>query len=337
MARARVSVSYFSQSAELKDLRALGLMDAAASAHSQRDALRQIDRAFAAFYRRVRAGEKPGYPRYRSRSRYDSLTWYQGFKVRPDGRLAVQAVGPLRVRWHRPLPEGSKVKTLGIKRSAGRWFATFALEMPSPASVTATIGGAVGVDLGILSFAALSTGETVAGPRAFRAAARDLRIAQRRIARRQRGSVRRKKAVAIAARRYERVSNVRRDHARKLAARLCKQYDAIFVEDLNIRGLARGVLAKDVHDQGWRLFLKVLHDKAEWAGRDLILVDPRWTSQLCSECDELVPKTLAARVHNCACGYVADRDVNAARNILKRGLGSSLQAPTVGEEVHAVA
>lgn len=334
------AVSYGDQSAELRGLRAAGLLDAEANFWSQQDVLRRLDRAFAAFFRRARAGERPGYPRYKARSRFDTLTWSfagnAGGCALKDGRLALQGVGHVKVRWHRTIPAEAQVKTVQVKRQGSKWYACFSLDGVAAKPLPAT-GRAAGVDLGIETFAALSTGELIAGPRAERAGAKTVRRAQRRVARRKRGSSRRRRATALLARQREREANRRRDHAHKTARALIERFDVIAVEDLNVRGLAKGMLARDCNDQGWAAFVACLRDKAEEAGRRVVLVDARNTSQTCSACGALVPKALGVRVHSCACGYRADRDVNAARNVLARAGGCPVQAPTVGAEVRAVA
>jgi putative transposase len=231
----------------------------------------------------------------------------------------------VKVKWHRDIPEDAKLCTVSVVRSGGRWYACFSLELAFPALRDPASAEAVGIDLGVSCFAALSTGDLIAGPRAGRASRRKLRVAQRRLSRRKRGSRRRDRARRLVARAHERAANVRRDHAHKTARSLVSRFGAIAVEDLNVKGLAGGMLARDVHDQGWGQFLAILADKAEEAGRTLVAVDPRGTSQTCSECGTAVP---SVRWHSCTCGYAADRDVNAARNVLKRALGSSVQAPT---------
>ena len=186
---------------------------------------------------------------------------------------------------------------------------------------------AVGVDLGITNFAALSTGELIPGPRASRAATRRLRVAQRRVSRRVKGSRRRQKAALLLARQHERSRNLRRNHGHHVSRRLVSQAGLIAVEDLNVRGLSRSFLAKDVHDQGWAEFLRLLGYKAEDAGVRVVRVPPSGSSQICSGCGTSVPKSLSERTHRClTCRLVIDRDVNAARNILR--LGRSLQAST---------
>lgn len=332
------NISFYDQSAEVKDLRAAGTLDPANNAWSQATVLRRLDRAFAAFYRRVKAGEAPGYPRFRSRGRFDTLTWSfgkgAGCHVK-DGRLALQNVGPVRVRWHREIPAEAVLREASVRRSAGRWYVCFSLDVP--VRYLPETGCEVGIDVGITTFAATSHGELLVGPRAYRKAEAELRVAHRRVARRQLGSNRRAKAVLQLQRKHEHVRRIRADHAHKLAHGLVNDHDLIAVEDLDVRGLIRGRLAKDVHDQGWAQFVSFLRDKAECAGREVVLVDPRYTSQRCSACGRVAKKPLSQRVHMCPCGHMADRDVNAACNILDLARGHRVQASTVGEEVHAVA
>jgi putative transposase len=319
----RLSITRVEQYRDLTDIRAHGIGPSGMSCHAMRGPLRRLDRAFAAFFRRVRAGEKPGYPRFRSRHRYHSLNW-DTWRLR-HGRLGLSGIGFLKVRWHRPLPSDAHMRTVTVRRHARHWYVGFVLDRPKPGPLPAT-GQSVGLDLGIRTFAALSTGERLAGPRALRTAQRRLRVAQRRVSRRLRGSHRRGRAGRLVARLHERVRNRRRDHAFKLASDLVGRFDAIYVESLNLEGLARSRLARDVLDQGWGGFLTILTDKAAEAGRSVIALDARNTSQTCSACGALVPKPLGERWHRCACGYQADRDVNAARNLHR--LGESRQALT---------
>ncbi len=321
-----LSVSLYEQFRELTAVRAARMGPAQMSCSAMRDPLRRLDRAFAAFFRRVNAGVKPGYPRFRSVRRYDSITWDSGWGLH-HGRLALQGIGQVRVKWHRPLPVSAVVRTVTVRRVAERWYACFSLRVSASPQVAAAGRPAVGLDLGIHNFATLSTGEQIPGPRAYRAAMRQLRVAQRRVARRRKGSHRRHKARLLLARQHERIRNLRHDHAHKLTRRLVSDFSVIAVEDLNVGGLARGPLARDVTDQGWAAFLTMLEYKEAEAGTRLIRVPPQGTSQTCSGCGLVVPKRLSERTHRCpACGLVVDRDTNAARNILRLGL--SRQAST---------
>ncbi len=249
-----------------------------------------------------------------------------------DGRLRLQGIGHIKVKWHRALPKSAMVRTVTVRRVAERWYACFSLILSRSVPASVAQRPAVGIDLGILHFAVLSTGEQVPGPRAYRAALRQLRVAQRRVSRRKLGSRRRHKMGLLLARTHERIRNIRHDHAHKLTRRLVSDFSLIVVEDLNIRGLARGYLASDVSDQGWNKLLAVLEYKAAEAGTELVRVTPGGSSQNCSGCGVLVPKPLSERTHRCPdCGLVIDRDINAARNILRLGLSrQALTWPTGG-------
>ena len=293
------------------------------SCAAMRDPLRRLDRAFAALFRRIKSGDRPGFPRFRSIRRYNSLTWTQW--VLRQRRLGLPGIGHIKVNWHRSLPADAKIRTVTVRRRGRKWYVGFALDRPAKTPLPPS-GRRVGVDLGITTFAALSTGERLVGPRALRANLPRLRRAQRRMSRRVLGSHRRRKASLVLARLHEHIHNMRRDHAFKLANELVCRFDVIYLEDLNVKGLARSRVARGIQDQAWGSFVRILTDKAEEAGRSVIALDPHNTSQTCSSCGALAAKPLRERSHRCSCGYAADRDVNAARNLYR--LGESRQAST---------
>jgi putative transposase len=311
-----VRVGFVEQSRQLTELRAADPEYGALERDLSDGVVRKLDRAFDAFFRRVNEGGAPGYPRFKNRDRFRSMT-YRRFGWKLDGRyLTLRGVGRLKLHLSRPI-EGT-VKTVTLKRDrCGDWWVTFACEHV-PARPLPGTGESVGVDLGLSSFLATSDGELVDNPRHLRVAERDLKRAQRRVSRRKRGGKRRRKAVTVLARKHRRVANARRDFHFKTALNLVRRYDTIAVEDLNIRGLHRTRMAKSVSDAGWGQFLHALATKAESAGREVVVVDCRGTSQECSGCGVTVPKSLSVRVHHCACGLTLDRDVNAARNIQAR-------------------
>lgn len=262
------------------------------------DVLRRVDRAFQAFFRRVKAGEKPGYPRFKGRGWYDSFTypqWGNGAKLE-GGRLVLSKIGALRFHNDRPF-EGTP-KTCTIVRKADGWYACIVCEVaPSPLPPT---GKAVGIDVGLESFATLSNGAQIANPRCYRAAERKLKQAQRRLSRRVKGSNRRRKARELLAKAHLKVKRARQDFAHKTARALVNEYDHIAVEKLNIRGMVRNhPLAKAISDAGWGLFLSILSAKAASAGRVVVEVNPAGTSQVCALCGESVPNRLAVRWHSC--------------------------------------
>jgi putative transposase len=293
--------------------------------HSQvlQDVLHRVDRAFQAFFRRVKAGEKPGYPRFKGKVWYDSFTypqWGNGVKL-DSGRLILSKIGAIRLHKDRPL-DGTP-KTCTIVRKADGWYASIACEV-APSLLPPT-GKAVGVDVGLESFATLSDGTQIANPRYYRAAERKLKQAQRRLSGRVKGSHRRRKARELLAKAHLKVKRARQDFAHKTARALVNEYDHIAVEKLNIRGMVRNhPLAKSISDAGWGLFLLILIAKAASAGRVVVEVNPAGTSQVCAHCGESVPKQLAVRWHSCPyCGCELHRDHNAALNILKKGGGTA--------------
>lgn len=330
------SIGFYEQDAQLGAIRAAGDL-AIPSFKVARDVLRRVDLAFRAFYRRAKSGQAPGYPRFRSARRYDSLTftghvgqhWVRGCRV------VLFGVGAVKLKVHRPL-EGS-VRAVTVRRAAGRWYVYFAAEVdaqPLPAT-----GVAVGVDVGLAAFAVLSTGETIPNPRYFRNGQAALRVAQRRVARRSRGSNGRRKAVRLLRHVHEHIQQQRRDFHHKVSRSLVNRFDLIAVEDLNVKGLAGGILAKAVQDAGWGQFLRLLSEKAAKAARVVVAVDPAGTSQRCSGCGDQVPKTLGVRWHNCPrCGLLLGRDHNAALNILRAGMArAELTWPDVEASVSAEA
>lgn len=318
------SPTCYQQQASLREVRELRPEYAAIHTHLLQDALTRLDCAFAAFFRRCKAGETPGYPRFKGRDRYHTFTFKDvahgnGAKmVAGDRRVRLAGIGNVKIKLHRPY-EG-RVKQVGVTRDGdGHWYAMLCCD-DVPATPLPATGRDVGVDVGITTFAALSDGSLVANHRPLDAARRDIVKAQRTVSRRKRGSRRRRKARVLLAKRHAKVANIRKDVHHKVARDLVRRYDRIAIEDLNVRGLARGMLARSVHDAAWAQFATILAAKAESAGREVVRVDPRRTSQLCSACGCEVRKSLAVRVHACPhCGYVADRDVNAARNIQRRG------------------
>jgi putative transposase len=297
----------------------------------------RVDLAFKAFFRRVKAGEDPGYPRFRSSGRYDSMTFPQygnGCQL-VDGMLKISKVGTVRVIQHRDL-EGTP-KTCTIRRaSTGKWYGTITCEVeaqPLPAT-----GEDVGIDVGLLSFATLSTGQSTACPKFLRTDEKDLKRTQRKLASAEKGTTAQAKRRKIVARVHERIANRRSNFAHQESRRLVNRFDMIAIEDLSVNRLVHNhCLAKSIHDAAWSQFATFLAYKAAWAGRTFVAVNPAYTSQDCSGCGHRQQKTLAERVHKCACcGLTLDRDHNAALNILSLGLqalGLSLKAPafTPGE------
>ena len=327
-----VTISGYSQMAELKAVRAERPEYTAIHVHLLQDALTRLDRAYRAFFRRIKAGRKPGFPRFKGRGRYSSFT-FKDAKNRngvafdaTQKRLRLTGIGEVKVKYHRPL-EGTLKQVTVTLGGDGHWYACLCCDDVPTKPLQAT-GQSVGIDVGITTFAALSDGTMIENPRHYERTQATLRRKQRIVARRKRGSARRRKAVVSFRAHADRVRRTRQDFHHKTAANIVRRFDRIAVEDLNVAGLVRGCLAKQILDTAWAQFTSILESKAACAGREFVRVDPRGTSQRCSGCGAVVPKARSLRIHDCrACGLVLDRDENAARNIER--LGHSRRGGTV--------
>ncbi|WP_030457506.1 RNA-guided endonuclease TnpB family protein [Kitasatospora sp. NRRL B-11411] len=286
--------------------------------------LRDLDAGYRNFFDSVsgkRAGRPVGLPRFKSRkdSRQSLRFTRNGFRIRSNGKLNLAKIGDVRVRWSRALPAVPSSVTV-VLDAAGRYHASFVVDVePEPLPEA---GGEVGIDLGLASYAVLSTGEVVDNPRLLRKAEKRLKAAQRELSRKAKGSKNREKARRKAARAHAKVADSRRDWLHKLTTGIVRENQAVYLEDLNVRGLARGRLAKSVHDAGWGTFRRMIEEKAARYGRTVGIVHRAFpSSQLCSACGARDgPKPLQVRTWTCgACGAGHDRDLNAARNILAAG------------------
>jgi putative transposase len=321
-----MSVTLAGQSAQLPEVKEM--RPEYRTIHSQvlQDLLTRLDRAFQAFFRRVKNGETPGYPRFQGENRYHSFTYKQfgNGAALDNGFLVLSKIGRIAVRWSRPL-EGIS-KTVTISREADGWYACFScVEVPTqPLPET---GKEIGIDLGLESFAALADGTMIHNPRCYRKAEAYLRRSARRVARRKQGSHRRRKAVQLLARAHQKVRRQRQDFHHKTALALVRHYDTVYFEDLRVRNMVKHPhLAKSIADAGWSAFLTILSPKAACAGRKVLAVEPASTSQKCSGCKREVWKGLSVQWHRCPyedCGVSLHRDHNAARNILALGKNPS--------------
>jgi len=314
--------------------------------HSQvlQDVLRRMDKAFKAFFRRVKEGKAPGYPRFQGYGRYDSFTYPQsGFSLTEDNRVCLSKIGTIKVK----MPTGKKanppqgtMKTCTIKREGQHWFIVFTCEVEQDIVYHLSLE-AVGIDLGLLHFATLSDGSTIENPRHVRTSEHKLKKLQEALARKKRGSKRRRKAAQRVGKAHRYIRNQRKDFHHKRARKLVTAYQVIVFEKLQPANMSRrpkprqdeatghylpngasakAGLNKSILDAGWGQFQQICKNKAECAGSRVLFVSPKYTSQMCSGCGAIVQKELEERWHQCSCGCSLDRDHNAAINILRLGL-----------------
>lgn len=339
-------VNYYDQQNDLPEIKAEireEYQDIAA--HVLQDVLRRLDKAFQNFFRRCKNGENPGYPRFQGRNRYDSFTYPDGagWKLTREelgkklkGTLHLTKIGESKIILHRPII--GKIKTVTIKREVDEWYVTFSCEVEEPEKLPTSYED-VGIDLGVTHLATLSNGEMIEHPRYYRKAQKVLEQRQQALSRKKRGSHRRDKARKAVAKAHRKIARQRKDFQHKAAKKLVERYQVLVFEAIQTGNLTRkpkpkqdengtylpngastkGGLNKSILDAGWSQFVQVCTYKAAWAGRTLIKVDPKFTSQVCSGCGQVRKKDLSERWHSCDCGTELDRDVNAAINILERG------------------
>ncbi|WP_037608677.1 RNA-guided endonuclease InsQ/TnpB family protein [Streptacidiphilus rugosus] len=353
----KTSVKYGMQSAQLKEIRAFDPeRQGRWSFSSQQATLRRLDKAFAAFFRRVKSGETPGYPRFRGVNWFDTVDFpkdgdgcrWDSTPHDPVTRVRFQGIGHVKVNRHRAVV--GKVKTVSVKREGRKWFVVLTAEQSRPEPLPAT-RAVVGIDMGIANFLADSGGEFVPNPRHARKAAAKLQAAQRALARfprvhRDKRTGNHQRAVQRVADLHRKVRRQRLDHAHKTALTLVREHDFIAHEDLKIRNMvkapapkpdpdpdqpgtfprngaaAKAGLNKSINDAGWGVFLTILRAKAESAGREVIAVDPRNTSRRCPACGHTAKENRPTqeRFHCRSCGHTAHADTVGATNVLRAGL-----------------
>ncbi|MFX1485965.1 MAG: RNA-guided endonuclease InsQ/TnpB family protein [Promethearchaeota archaeon] len=293
--------------------------------HSQvlQDILRRLDKTFKNFFKRIKMGEKAGYPRFKGKNRYDSFTYPQsGFALKKK-KLTLSKIGKVNIRHHRPIPSEGNIKTCTIRRDIDHWYACFSVELPEVKPSTTPFLREVrqiGVDVGLKNLLALSSGEIVENPRWFRRTEKKLAKEQRSLSRKEKRSNNREKQRIKVGQLHRKVRNRRNDFHHKISRELVNTYDLIVFENLTIKNMVKNPhLAKSIADAGWGQLIRFTQYKAEEAGTRVECVNPRGTTQICSRCGSVVSKTLAVRVHECPyCELTLDRDVNSAINILNR-------------------
>ncbi|MGW2377923.1 RNA-guided endonuclease InsQ/TnpB family protein [Kitasatospora sp. NPDC001683] len=350
----KTSIKYVDQSAQLKEIRAFDPeRQGRWSFSSQQATLRRLDKAFAAFFRRVKTGEEPGYPRFKGVGHFDTVVFpkdgdgcrWDSTPHDPQTRVRLQGVGHVRVHRHRPVK--GRVKTMSVKREGRRWYVILACD-EVPAEPLPRTGAMVGIDMGTVHFLTTSDGAHVENPRFLRNSAGELAVAQKNLdtfpkKRKAKNHTKRHRAAArTVARLHAKIARQRLDHHHKQALALVRDHDVIAHERLNIAGMTRtpkarpdperpGVflpnqaaakagLNKSILDAGWGQFLTILANKAESAGRRVIAIDARNTSRTCPECGHVSAenRTTQAKFQCTACAFTANADHVGARNVLTR-------------------
>jgi putative transposase len=325
------SLRYYDQAMSLPGLKVE--RPTLASVHSQvlQNVAVRIDLAFKAYFRRIKAGEAPGYPRFLGTGRYVSVTFPQvpvGCKLDAGARrVRLHGVGEVQVILHRPIEGTPKTATIS-RSSAGKWYVCFSCECVESSLLPET-GEQVGIDVGLKTFASLSDGQEIANPRFFLAEERALAKVQRRLSKVEKGTPERAERRKVVARVHERTRWRRRDFTHQHSRRIVNAFDLIAVEDLSVNRMTHNhCLTKSIHDVAWSRFASLLSYKAVWAGRKFVAVNPAYTSQDCSQCGHRkTDLNLADRTYTCpCCGVVLDRDHNASLNILRLGQQSLASA-----------
>ena len=322
----RKTVSCYKQQAELPELKQIRSDVAEVNAQVLTDVLKRVEKTYKSFFNRIKRNEKAGFPRFKSQNRYDSFTYPQdnyAFSLNGN-KLTLSKIGTVKIKLSRQLT--GKIKTCTVKREISGWFVIFVVEdKPQPLPKT---NKAIGIDVGIENFLALSDGTQVENARHFAVLQKKLRILQRSVSRKKKNSNRRRKAVLKLKKTHLKIRNARADFQHKVSRYLVDSFDLMAIEKLNIKGLSRGFLSKQIYDVAWSDFFQKLRYKAEEAGREVIEVNPRGTSQTCL-CGQRVEKTLADRWHNCLnCGLSEHRDIVSAKVILNLAVGQTVQNVT---------
>lgn len=354
----RRSVRYFDQCKTLTELVDVRPEVVACGITLCRGTLKRLDRAFVAFFRRAQKGENPGFPRFKSAQRFDSLQWEDrsGWKMKvEERRLRLRGIGEIKTNYHRPF--AGTPKAITVKREGTKWWVNVRC-VDVPAQPLAATGRKVGLDLGVVNLVATSDGKLHVGELFGAQTRKRLALAQRRLATKQPGSNRRCRQVEEIVRLHRKVKNQRMNAVHQLSRALVNDYDLIVVEGLKVKNMVRapkaisdpdqpgkflpnGAAAKaglnrSIHDAGWATLLSLLSYKAESAGRTIVTVDPHYTSQTCFECGHVESgnRLSQAEFRCCACGHEAHADVNAARNILRAGRAQRASARVGSKLTH---
>lgn len=328
---AKKYISYENQASELSSLKNDVLEYKQIHSQVLQNVLKRVDLSYQGFFRRIKKGYKPGYPRFRSEGRYNSFCFPQGGFYLKSNKIELSKMGLIKIRFHRHIPLDATIKTCTIKKEGNHWYAILACNVNIIAKGKKPIEKSIGVDLGLTDFAVLSDETKIKNPKYLKQSETKLKAIQSKYSK---GKSRKagKQLTGL----YRKIANQRRDFQHKLSRQFVNNYDMISYEDLKIKQMIRDNkyhLQKHIYDACWGRFISMLLYKAEEAGVTCIAVNPKGTTQLCSNCGSTVPKSLYERSHEClVCGFTSSRDYNAALNIHKLGISLVNRAmPEVSE------
>lgn len=317
------SVNSYTQIKQLPELKEAFPEFKRIPSQSLQDVVERLDKAYQSFFRRIKSGDTPGYPRFKGYGRYDSLTLKQAGWELNGSNFVVKKLGTFKLKLHRQIPKSAKIKTVTIRGTqTNKWYVCFSCDNV-PAKVLSKSKKTIAFDVGCESFLTDSNGFKIENPRYLKESQEKLIKLQQKLSKQKKGTKAREKTRRLLAKVYEKISNQRLDFHHKVAKHYVDTYGKIIHEKLQSWNSFRS-LNKSMRDVAWFQFFNILHCKAEEAGREVVEVNPKNTSQICSQCGEMVKKELSERTHNCPhCNCLLDRDFNAALNILR--LGTSLK------------
>lgn len=348
-----ISITYNQQQNSLPEVKEARPELTPLGSHALQETVRRVDRAYKAFFRRVKTGEKPGYPRFKSRFRFDSFTYPDpsGWKIltstRKGGRLKVANIGNIKMRGcpRVALSDGTP-RTLTVRRKNGRWYATISVkyDLQKLARNRVYSDRVVGLDAGCKDVVFTSNNDNIANPKFLSNSQKELKSCQKELSRKKRGSSNRNKARKKVISLHQKIFNQRKNFLHQLSASIVMLYSFVAIENLKLKNMTRSSkgtienpgsnvkqksgLNRSMLDAGVGLLFSMLVYKAVEAGSLLVKVNPNGTTQRCAMCGTVVQKGLSVRMHICHhCGFVAHRDFNAALNILFLGLSQAGREP----------
>jgi len=316
------SLNYYDQANQLKELKEYFEEYRLIYSQVLQDVFKRLDKAFKNFFRRIKRSETPGFPRFKGYDRYDSLTYPQFNLKIQDNKIYVPKIGYVKIKFHRNFPKDVKIKTATIKKSHNKYYVNIAFETQKVKKIKQIDKNKIiGIDLGLEKFLITSDNKIVENPRFFKVSEKKVKIENQKLSKKVKGSNNRKKQRQKLSKVHEKIGNQRKDFCHKLSRKFVDNFDIIIHENLNIKRIVQNKrFSKSIVDVSWFQFIQFLTYKAEEAGKYMIGINPKNTTQMCSNCGKIVKKDITVRIHSCSCGYEADRDLNAAINIKNLGL-----------------